>query len=590
MENNAVLEVVLKARDEASATIEGMGKKVGGLSDLLAGSFKNATIVSAAALAGLGAVAFTSITAFEESQKVMAQTEAVLKSTGGAAGVTADEINNMAQKMMNLTGMSDETIQSAENLLLTFTQISKEIFPDATRTVLDMSVALGQDTKSSAIQLGKALNDPINGMTALKRVGVMFNDSQKETIISLQKSGDLMGAQKLILKELQTEFGGSAEAAGKTFGGQLNILKENIDNLKESFGGLLVKGLEPVVNKVVVLAKSFNELVTGAKPLSAFVKDLSTQFGPFGKIVGEVITFFATHKEALVAVAGVIGGVLSISIIAATVAMMSFIAVSLPVLLIFGAIGAGVAILISHWGQVIEVFNKIKPVLDGIRIAITKWIKDNQETFIAFWEVIKGIFNFALGFIWGFWQTTWGAMKDYLMAVWEIMKGIIEIAWGVIEIFISIAMGIFTGNWTKAWEGIKKGFGSIWDGIKDILKGAIDFIISSIKLALDEIIGFINGVISGANNVMDKIPGNHNKIPLIPKFDTGGFVSQTGIALLHQGEFVLSKDMISGRQAVPQQINTNTSNQPITIYATVNQEVDLALLGNRIAFAIRNSR
>jgi hypothetical protein len=590
MENNAVLEVVLKCRDEASAAIEGMGKKVGGLSDILAGSFKNATIVSAAALAGLGAAAFTSITAFEESQKVMAQTEAVLKSTGTQAGVTENMITYLAGSLQRLTGISDEEIQSGENLLLTFTKISKDIFPDATRAIVDMSVSLGQDMKSSAIQLGKALNDPIVGITALKRVGVAFTESQKDQIKVLVESGNTLDAQKLILKELQTEFGGSAEAAGKTFAGQLKILKETVGDLQEELGGLLVKGLSPLIPKFQRIVDDIKNLMGEEITLSTFTKHLTEEFGVFGKVIGTTIEFFATHKEAIVAVAGVIGGVLSISIIAATVAMMSFIAVSLPVLLIFGAIGAGVAILISHWGQVIEVFNKIKPVLDGIRLAIVKWIKDNQETFIAFWEVIKGIFNFALGFIWGFWQTTWGAMKDYLLAVWEIMRGIIEVAWGVIEIFISIAMGIFTGNWTKAWEGIKKGFGSIWDGIKDILKGAIDFIISSIKLALDEIIGFINGVISGANNVMDKLPGNRNKIPLIPKFDTGGFVSQTGIALLHQGEFVLSKDMISGRQSVPQQINTNTSNQPITIYATVNQEVDLALLGNRIAFAIRNSR
>ncbi|MES2155937.1 MAG: hypothetical protein V4510_12455, partial [bacterium] len=66
------------------------------------------------------------------------------------------------------------------------------------------------------IKVGKALNDPTKGLTALSRVGILFTDQQKKQIKALQKSGDLLGAQKIILKELGTEFGGSFAAKGKT--------------------------------------------------------------------------------------------------------------------------------------------------------------------------------------------------------------------------------------------------------------------------------------------------------------------------------------------------------------------------------------
>src|SRR5260221_6882017 len=181
-----------------------------------------------AIFAGLGFLKDQIGSIFEESTSAasgLAQTNAVIKSTGGVAGVTAQAVLDLATKYSHLTQFSDDTVQSGENMLLTFTNIGKNVFPMATKTVLDMSQALGQDTKNSAIQLGKALNDPITGVTALQRVGVTFSSTQKDLIKHFMDTGNMAGAQGVILKELQKEFGGSAEAAGKTFPGQLKILR-----------------------------------------------------------------------------------------------------------------------------------------------------------------------------------------------------------------------------------------------------------------------------------------------------------------------------------------------------------------------------
>src|SRR6266540_6473684 len=153
---------------------------------------------------------------FEDSEKVTRQTGAVLKSTGGAAHVTAGHVADLANALAKTSGIDDELIQSGENVLATFTSVRNEvgkgnqIFDLSTKAALDMSVALGQDMKSSTIQLGKALNDPIKGITALRRVGVSFTEQQQDQIKAMVKSGDKLGAQKLILRELTTEFGGSA--------------------------------------------------------------------------------------------------------------------------------------------------------------------------------------------------------------------------------------------------------------------------------------------------------------------------------------------------------------------------------------------
>lgn len=190
----------------------------------------------------------STVKAFEESENAVTQLNTVLKSTSGVAGVTSQAAQDLANSLQRVTKFSDEEVLSAENLLLTFTKISKDIFPDATKIVLDMSTALGQDLKSSAIQVGKALQDPERGVTALRRVGVNFNSAQTEVIKKLVATGQAAKAQALIMKELRVEFGGSAEAAGTTFAGKMTILKNKFDEVKETIGLFLVNALVPLLN------------------------------------------------------------------------------------------------------------------------------------------------------------------------------------------------------------------------------------------------------------------------------------------------------------------------------------------------------
>src|SRR5260221_12354170 len=176
----------------------------------------------------------------EAHQFVAAQTNQVLKSTHDVSGMTADSLNELAASLSETNDFSHDTVQGGETLLLTFTNIGKGVFPQATRSILDVSQAMGQDLKSSAIQVGKALGDPLTGMTALQRIGVTFSASEKEQVKTMMAHNNIIGAQKVILKELATEFGGSATAAGKTFGGQMAILKNVFEDLKIKIGTALM--------------------------------------------------------------------------------------------------------------------------------------------------------------------------------------------------------------------------------------------------------------------------------------------------------------------------------------------------------------
>src|SRR5262249_48162283 len=100
------------------------------------------------------------------------------------------------------------------------------------------------------------LNDPINGVTALQRVGVTFTDQQKEQIKVMVESGHTMDAQKVILKELNTEFGNSARAYGETLPGKLAIFHTAMDNIAETIGGALLPLLTDLVGKAAVWAQN----------------------------------------------------------------------------------------------------------------------------------------------------------------------------------------------------------------------------------------------------------------------------------------------------------------------------------------------
>lgn len=189
-----------------------------------------------------------------ELEKVEAQTQAVLASTKNAAGLTAGEIRDLAEEYENLNAtIDDKVIQSGENLLLTFTNINKKAFEPALQAALDMNEAMGggeEGLQQTIIRVGKALQDPINGATALRRVGVNLTDQQREQIETLVEQNDLYGAQRLILDELAKEFGGSFAAAGQTATGKFAKLKDAIEEAQMSLATAFLPVLEKVADKL----------------------------------------------------------------------------------------------------------------------------------------------------------------------------------------------------------------------------------------------------------------------------------------------------------------------------------------------------
>lgn len=182
----------------------------------------------------LGAGIKNMVDEFIQAEAAAFQLEARLKSTGGVVGFTSDQLKGMARSLQSVTAYGDDAIIEMQNLLLTFTNLRGGQFAEAQEAVLNMATAMGTDLKSAAMQLGKALNDPAGQMSALARSGVILSDSQKQLIKDFTESGNIAAAQGVILKELQTEFGGAARAAAQGLGGSLKQLQNAWGDLQET--------------------------------------------------------------------------------------------------------------------------------------------------------------------------------------------------------------------------------------------------------------------------------------------------------------------------------------------------------------------
>lgn len=233
-----------------------------------------------------------SVTSYGAAAQADAQLRASLKSTNEVAGKSFDDLTKAATALSKVTLFDDDQIKGSQALLLTFTNIRGKVYDDAMPAILDMSQALGQDLKSSSIQLGKALNDPVQGITALSRVGVSFNDSQKETIKTLVEKNRVAEAQALILKELETEFGGSAKAAAEAGMGPYLLIQKRFGEIQESVGMLMERGLKPFApilgNITTFFEKLTDVMVTGEAAQGEFstaVNIVSTSLKAIGNVI-----------------------------------------------------------------------------------------------------------------------------------------------------------------------------------------------------------------------------------------------------------------------------------------------------------------
>lgn len=377
---DANIRAVITADDRASATLKGFSEQAQGVGSNLTKVF--GAISAAIVVDKIKDFAVSSIKAFSESQDLIAQTNATLKSTGGIAGVTADEVTKLASAWQKQSQYSDEAVRRGENLLLTFTNIGKDIFPRATQAMLDMSTTMHQDVSQSAVQLGKALQSPLEGMSALSRTGALNRDDMDKLKAKWESTGTPVYQQQIeLLQALEKEFKGSAEAAGTTFSGSIEKLKNRFNDLQEIIGGKIAIAITAFANQLPAIGAYLSAEFT---PLLNRLNESMQRFGDaftrlnnehpklvqgmiiFAQVIGgtviksieAMITIESLLIDFWTGVINVINGVANAFRSMGNTAIQVAAAMYAPFKLVFDQISAGI-------NAVVNLFNRAKSDISG---------------------------------------------------------------------------------------------------------------------------------------------------------------------------------------------------------------------------------
>jgi hypothetical protein len=201
------------------ADVSNFNKELGGVQAKLKGfqnSLKKAGQVSSIALGGLTAATVMAVRGAEEAAVANQRLANILASMGYPEATKRAQ--EYADTLELTTGVEAEVIKLTQAKLATFKNLTATVnetggaFDRATVAAIDMAAAGFGSAESNAVQLGKALEDPIKGINALTRSGITFTDAEKEKIKTMVESGNVLDAQTMILEAIEKQVGGTAAA------------------------------------------------------------------------------------------------------------------------------------------------------------------------------------------------------------------------------------------------------------------------------------------------------------------------------------------------------------------------------------------
>lgn len=371
----------------------------------------------------------SSIAAAEESEIAEKRLKQVFKSMGEQNDEAAEKALAYANTLQFQIGIEDEVIAATQAKIATFKSVSNEagrmagIFDRATAAAFDMQATGFGDASSNAVQLGKALEDPIKGITALRRSGITFTDAEKSKIKVLVEGNKKLDAQKLILKAVEKQVGGVSKATATT----ASKAKVSWSEVMETIG----KHLLPVVNQLATFLTS--------------------------KVI-PAVKGFIEKNPVLVKVLGAVS--VALLAVGSAARVVSFILSTNPIVLIITAIATAAYLIYDNWG------------------AIKKW-------FINLWEGIKNIFKKTWEWIkhmflnytpYGLIIKHWDKIKAWFSNLWQWVKNIFLKTWEWIKnMFLNYTPhGLIIKHWDKIvaffrdlWDKVKNIFSEVWQWIKD---------------------------------------------------------------------------------------------------------------------------
>ena len=265
---------------ELSNQLQGLDKKGKGAQQSLDGTARGLNNTSRAAATATGNIqrmgvafrstlgpivaAYGAVNFLTRSLKIAGDREAdvaVLTNGLEKLGQTKSKVDDLvkaADRLGKVTLFNQDDFTQAFGLLTSFRGIAVSSYERVAEAAADVAQVTRQDVSSSMLQLAKALENPVEGMTALSRSGTTFTKQQKEVVKQLVETNRVAEAQEFILSEVEKQYKGSAAAAGKAgFAGKVDELGESFTDLSEIIGKTFAPVLDNIVEDITEMVNTF---------------------------------------------------------------------------------------------------------------------------------------------------------------------------------------------------------------------------------------------------------------------------------------------------------------------------------------------
>ena len=471
-----------KDADAAARDAEKLGKRIQGIGLGIAGA--GAAITAGISLP-FAELMKSAIPAATESAQAVGQVNAALSSMGPLAGRTSDQLQDFAAHLQATSTIDDdEILRDLTANMLTFGKIAGTEFDRAQQAALDMSVRMKTDLKSASILVGKALNDPVKGMGALRKAGVQLSEQQQKQIKDFVAVGNVAGAQRILLGELENQFGGSAQAMRDATPGADTT--DAWRNFQETVGAIALELLPPLTSALTGLLNGFNSLSPGVQSFLVIATGVVAVLGPVLVAIGAVTTAIGTLVGVAPAVATAFGVIRT-----ATMSLMIG-----PLGLVVVAIGAVVAAW-YYWDEIVAIVQKVGA-------AIADWYNANVKPTVD--KVIA-----ALKPVVDFFASIFGPMISAQVAiVSKILSGDFAGAFQVAKDFALKALGAIGQLFVDLVPRAIGALASLHEGVRQWIMGRLGAIFDWLKGKLVAVGGWffdLYDAVVGHSYVPDMVEG-----------------------------------------------------------------------------------
>lgn len=455
---------------EAQRSLNAAGQRLQAIGNRMSGIGKGMSLAITAPLAAFGVQAVRAAT---ESAQAIGQVNAALASMGPVAGRTSEQLQRAATELMHISTFDDdEILRSVTANMLTFGNVAGEAFDRAQLAAVNLSARLGTDLQASTLLVGKALNDPVKGMAALRRVGIQLTEQQQDQVRAFVAAGDAAGAQGIILGELERQFGGAAQAMRDATPGM--DLKNAWDDFSETVGGIVARVLPPLTAMLSRVLESFNSLspgtqsfIVGAAAVAAAVGPVLVVLGTLVSSIGSLLPVFAP-LVALIGEAG-LAGVFG--------ALGAVIAPALPVI---AAVAAAGALIYANWDKIAPVLQRLwsqiqatlGPALGSLITTVKTVLTDLWNG--PFGEAIRVVMGILGEFAAAYGEILGTTLIRILTALVTAVEGAFKLIGDALRFVAALLSGDFRGAWDAAKSFVADAINGILAVIRALAPGAIE--------------------------------------------------------------------------------------------------------------------